>query len=62
MKFETRSHLFIENDQIQHYIIHVLLSKFEFCRVQFEAKRQTLIQYKCSFSYMAYCIRRSTKP
>ena len=33
MKFKVRSRLFIENDQIQHFI-RVLLSKFEFCGVQ----------------------------
>ena len=33
MKFEVRSRLFIQNDQIQHFI-PVLLSKIEFCGVQ----------------------------
>ena len=33
MKFKVRSRLFIQNDQIQHFI-PVLLSKIEFCGVQ----------------------------
>ena len=33
MTFSVRSHLFIQNDQIQHFI-HDLLSKIEFCGVQ----------------------------
>ena len=33
MKFKIRSRLFIENDQIQHFI-PVSLSKIEFCGVQ----------------------------
>ena len=33
MKFLVRSRLFIQNDQIQHFI-PVLLSKLEFCGVQ----------------------------
>ena len=33
MKFEVRSRILIQNDQIQHFI-PVLLSKIEFCGVQ----------------------------
>ena len=33
MKFLVRSRLYIQNDQIQHFI-PVLLSKIEFCGVQ----------------------------
>ena len=33
MKYSVRSSLFIQNDQVQHFIA-VLLSKIEFCGVQ----------------------------
>ena len=42
MNFKIRSRLFIENDQIQHFI-PVSHSNFEFCGVQ-KQNKQTRIQ------------------